>query len=722
MMKRAIFSKRFLGVMLVFVLLAGLLPAQAAGYQTIRPGDQGENVRQMQRALRFLGFELADDGKYGRQTAEAVSLFQARMRLFQDGLAGDRTLTALYDLAPQFKPGQQGGGSPPEGRDAPLPQDSPADYGQATVITPDQKSLNLRRSAARGQNTFYQIPHGTVLRVLGISGQWVRVETEGRVGYVQQDFLRPGHVTPAPALTPPPTALPSPTAAPLPGPAQGQAQVVTRNQGSLNLRRTAARGQNVFYQIPYGTVLQVLGVTGPWTQVEAHGRVGFVQSDFLKPVGSVPSVSPSAAPGATPAPAPGPGEGGQGRATVYTRNGGSLNLRSQARHANNILAAIPFGDAVAVLERGGAWSRVSYQGQAGYVMSSFLRFDQEAPQPTPVPEESGQPDGSPSEAPTEAPGKLFPRILRAGDAGDDVRRMQEMLRALKYDCEASGSFDESTLTALRRFQSLNGLTVDGVFGSQSSGILTSGSARDGSSAPISYPTLSLDSVDGDDKLVSALQKALSGLGYPLTVNGRYDVATHQAVVAFQQINKLPPTGTANALTQSTLFSGKARRYDPSAVSGDSGGTGGGPSSGQVKLLHWYNDVKKSASAGQQATVYHPGSGISFRLRFYSMGAHADSEPLTLQDTQRMNKAFGPPSWNINVVYVKLPDGRWTMASMHNRPHLSGNIRDNGFDGHLCVHFLRDLDETTRNDPNYGLSNQKAIRKAWERLTGETLSN
>ena len=122
-----------------------------------------------------------------------------------------------------------------------------------------------------------------------------------------------------------------------------------------------------------------------------------------------------------------------------------------------------------------------------------------------------------------------------------------MLRALKYDCEASGSFDGSTLAALRRFQSLNGLTVDGVFGSQSSGILTSGSARDGSSAPISYPTLSLDSVDGEDKLVSALQKALSGLGYPLTVNGRYDVTTHQAVVAFQQINKLPPTGTATEI-------------------------------------------------------------------------------------------------------------------------------------------------------------------------------
>ena len=256
-------------------------------------------------------------------------------------------------------------------------------------------------------------------------------------------------------------------------------------------------------------------------------------------------------------------------------------------------------------------------------------------------------------------------------------------------------------------------------GSKSAGVLLSGAARSADSAPLSYQTLSLNSMDGEDKQVSALQKALADLGYMLSVNGRFDVSTHQAVVAFQQINGLTPSGTADALTQTKLFSGGAKRFDPSVNSVDSG-SGAGPSGGQVKLLHWYNDVKKSVSTGQQLTVYHPGSGISFRLRIYSRGAHADSEPLTLRDTQLMNKALGAPSWNIRVVYVKLPDGRWTLASMHNRPHLSGNIRDNGFDGHLCVHFLRDLDEVTRNDPNYGLSNQKAIRSAWQRMTGETV--
>jgi hypothetical protein len=150
------------------------------------------------------------------------------------------------------------------------------------------------------------------------------------------------------------------------------------------------------------------------------------------------------------------------------------------------------------------------------------------------------------------------------------------------------------------------------------------------------------------------------------------------------------------------------------------GKGGGPSTSQVKLLHWFNDIKPRVAAGQRVTVYHPSSDTSFTLRLYSLGNHADSEPATWQDTQLMNRAFGTPSWNINTVYVKLPDGRWTLAAMHNRPHLTGAITNNGFGGHLCVHFLRDMDEVLRNDPDYGASNQRAIRKAWLAMTGETV--
>ena len=88
----------------------------------------------------------------------------------------------------------------------------------------------------------------------------------------------------------------------------------------------------------------------------------------------------------------------------------------------------------------------------------------------------------------------------------------------------------------------------------------------------------------------------------------------------------------------------------------------------------------------------------------------------------MYAAFGNQNtWNQKAVWVRLPSGTWTLGSTHDMPHLSGNIKDNGFDGHLCVHFLRDMSEAEKNDPDYGVSNQKTIRKAWKNLTGEEIT-
>ena len=87
----------------------------------------------------------------------------------------------------------------------------------------------------------------------------------------------------------------------------------------------------------------------------------------------------------------------------------------------------------------------------------------------------------------------------------------------------------------------------------------------------------------------------------------------------------------------------------------------------------------------------------------------------------MVAAFGGVNtWNQKAVYVKLPDGRWSLASTHDMPHDTGSIKNNDFNGHLCVHFLRDMDETKQYDPKYGVANQETIRAKWKQMTGEEI--
>ena len=118
------------------------------------------------------------------------------------------------------------------------------------------------------------------------------------------------------------------------------------------------------------------------------------------------------------------------------------------------------------------------------------------------------------------------------------------------------------------------------------------------------------------------------------------------------------------------------------------------------------------------TVYEPNSGISFTLYVMSRGRHADVEPLTADDTAKMMQAWGgKETWTPKTVYIGLPDGRWTMAGMHNVAHGSQTISGNNFEGQNCVHFLRDMSECEANDPDYGVTNQNALRKAWKSATG-----
>jgi hypothetical protein len=64
---------------------------------TLRPGDSGDAVAQMQRRLIELGYLDGEaDGKYGNGTKKAVKAFQKKNKLTADGIAGKNTLTALY--------------------------------------------------------------------------------------------------------------------------------------------------------------------------------------------------------------------------------------------------------------------------------------------------------------------------------------------------------------------------------------------------------------------------------------------------------------------------------------------------------------------------------------------------------------------------------------------------------------------------------------------------
>lgn len=72
------------------------------------------------------------------------------------------------------------------------------------------------------------------------------------------------------------------------------------------------------------------------------------------------------------------------------------------------------------------------------------------------------PGGQPAAEYPPADRELGSRALRLGDEGPDVAHVQELLDTLDSAGEASGTYDEATEAAVKRYQRLRGLPQDGV--------------------------------------------------------------------------------------------------------------------------------------------------------------------------------------------------------------------------------------------------------------------
>ena len=87
MRKKYVISLIILGV---FVLIIPMC------YGISRYGSNGEEVKEIQKKLKEWGYYDGHvDGIYGYKTYSAVKKFQSKNRLKADGIAGEKTLSAL---------------------------------------------------------------------------------------------------------------------------------------------------------------------------------------------------------------------------------------------------------------------------------------------------------------------------------------------------------------------------------------------------------------------------------------------------------------------------------------------------------------------------------------------------------------------------------------------------------------------------------------------------
>lgn len=670
----------------------------AEKYTELKNGSEGAAVTALQSALAELGYleEEDVDGKFGSKTEDALKVFQKRNGLTQDGIASQDLQLKLYEDTPKDTRGyRQYVRTVPPVAGAVIREKSKGE--PVTKLQTRLKELGYYEGELTGvcdENTvaaikLFEGKHGLVA-----DGEMSAADQQVLYGATAMEASVVVTPSPTPTVQPPTKTL-------RPGDKDEEVKLLQQRLKDLGYYTGNITG------VYNDATTEAVKAFQKKSSLEQDGVLGPITRTVLYGVNAIYAV-PTAIPVSTPTPTTTPLTP-ENVIVIRAGSMGEVVRRLQARlqelgYYTSRLDGVYLTDDIEAVRAFQSANGLKVDGKAGYETQTALYSDSAI---------RGNANVTSGET-------ALVNTLRYGSEGAEVTTLQNRLIALGYLAgSADGKFGRDTKSAVIAFQKANGLSADGVVGEDTSAKLYASNVV--SNTVSSTQTLRVGAVSD---AVRDMQNRLITLGYLENgeADGKFGVKTSLALIEFQKANGLSADGIAGTKTFAKLNSVSAITASGSGSSTSSGTTSNTTAAAptvttinasQVRYANWYSEVKARCRLFPNATIYDFTTGISWQVNIFSMGAHADAEPLTAQDTDNMNRAFGgKTTWNPKAVWVVLSDGTVYMASTHNTPHDTYHIRDNNFDGHICIHFPRTQAQVEKIGP-YATSHQKAIDLGWE---------
>ena len=669
----------------------------AEKYTELKNGSEGEAVTALQSALAELGYmeEEDVDGKFGSKTEDALKVFQKRNGFTQDGIASQDLQLKLYEDTPKDTRGyRQYVRTVPPVAGAVIREKSKGE--PVTKLQTRLRELGYYEGEITGV-----CDENTVAAIKLFEGKHGLV-ADGEMNAADQQVLYGATAMAASVIvTPSPTPTPKPPTKTLrPGDEDEEVKLLQQRLKDLGYYTGNITGV-------YNTATtEAVKAFQKKSSLEQDGILGPITRTVLYGVNAIYAV-PTAIPVSTPTPTTTPITP-ENVIVIRAGSMGEVVRRLQARlqelgYYTSRLDGVYLTDDIEAVRAFQSANGLKVDGKAGYETQTALYSDSAIRGNANITTDSSS---------------ALVSTLRYGSEGAEVTTLQNRLIALGYLAgSADGKFGRDTKAAVIAFQKANQLDADGVVGTDTSSRLYASNVV--SNTVSTTETLRVGAVSD---AVRDMQNRLITLGYLENgqADGKFGVKTSLALIAFQKANGLTADGIAGTKTFAKLNSTSAITAGgtDSTTSDTTTVTPGAPtvttvSAAQVRYANWYSEVKARCRLFPNATIYDFTTGISWQVNMFSLGAHADAEPLTAADTANMNRAFGgKTTWTPKAVWVVLSDGTVYMASTHNTPHDTYHIRDNNFDGHICIHFPRTQEQVEKIGP-YATSHQKAIDLGWE---------
>lgn len=445
----------------------------SAPVKSLKLGEQGEQVRNLQRQLKELGFYTGNvDGDYGVGTEEAVKAFQKQYKLTPDGQAGEMTLTKLASAKATM-----------------IPEVTPAPTGSMKLgsegdnvrsVQQKLKSLGFYNGSVDGD--FGENTEAAVIRFQKQYG----LTADGKVGTQTWNTLRSARATAKPSYKAT-TPTPWPTATP----AFSQNTYLRNGNSNNDVRKMQERLISLGYLS--GTA------TGRFDDATEAGVIAFQKRhcsywdgvagpDTLKALysSSARSTSTAAAIIGTTLK-----EGSEGSVVRSLQT----KLKSLGYYTGSVDGSYGTGTKNAVIAFQKA-NKITADGKAGPATLNLIYSGeaitaaQARVTSTPKPAPTKKPTATPYRTATPLPEGTWVKVtpnpsvkyvtLRPGHYGSLVEDMQQELKDQGYYTgSVDGYYGDGTEAAVKKFQTKKGLNPDGVAGPATLRYLYEGNFPDG---------------------------------------------------------------------------------------------------------------------------------------------------------------------------------------------------------------------------------------------------
>ncbi|MGF9988966.1 MULTISPECIES: C40 family peptidase [Bacillus] len=230
--------------------------------------------------------------------------------------------------------------------------------------------LRVRTAPNTSSSVSGRVYEGQTLNVIGQENGWVKINHNGKVGYVSGEFVSGVSSNAGSSNNNTNNTV---------KPASGN---YTVNVSSLRVRTGPSTSHTTIGSVKKGQVVQVVGEVQDWFKINYAGQTAYLSKDYITKGGSNENTTQ------------GNNQEQNNNVTVqtggtYVVNATSLRVRTGPATYHSVIGGVLNGTKLNVIGSEGSWFKVNYQGKTGYVSSEFVKFVKGG---TTTPEQPEQPN------------------------------------------------------------------------------------------------------------------------------------------------------------------------------------------------------------------------------------------------------------------------------------------------------------------------------------------